>query len=453
MDRARDWRWALPPVAAIVFAVLAFLQVPAVNGPPYWKWHWRRHANPIGVAAAFGFAALPALLAQVVRERAPEQRLVVGLLILSSVALPVTGAALHEGRSSSAWIRAAILDPSVTGFLVSAQEIVEFEHRRPDVDWVRNYDKIMPYFPLHSRTKPFGLVVAHYLSLRAFGPTATIAIAAAASLLCGAATVVVIFTALRAIGFGQATAIDAATLFVLAPSMTLFFPLPDIAYPLLTITAIAFWWRALSRRDAFAAAVASLVIFLASILSFPLLAIGIPLLLMTISQVAETRSPKSVFMPLVVAAGTFFVAYLLLFITTHYPAMASFRSALAGQRWLLVRLGRSYPRTIPYDLLDFCLGLGWAIPVLAVMWLARFRSTPRNLRPLATAGVVTPLLIALSGQLQAETARVWIFLMPLTVIPAAIELSQWPLRARLASCASLVIVTIALSSTMEFIFV
>src|SRR5438132_7417366 len=220
MDRRQNWRMALPPVVAIIFAALAFLQVPGINGPRYWKWHWHRNANPFGVAAALGVAALPALAAQVVRERAPERRrLMAALLILSSVALPVTGSALHAGRTSAGWIRAVMLDPSVTGYIRSAEEIIEFEQRRHDVDWLRVYDKIMTYFPLHARTKPLGMVTAHYLSVRAFGANATIFVAAAIFLNCAVASVLMILVAFRWMGFSVNVTIDAATLLVLAPSM------------------------------------------------------------------------------------------------------------------------------------------------------------------------------------------------------------------------------------------
>src|SRR5204863_6587631 len=156
MIRVGKWRYAIPPLLAIVFTILAFLRVPGINGPSYWKWHWVRHDSALAVAAAFTFAALPALISQIVHRRP----LVVGLLSLSAVALPITAMSLHRGRSLIEWNRLVMTDASVTGFLTSAQEIVDFEHRRPDVHWLRVYDKIMPFFPLHARTKPAGLVVA-----------------------------------------------------------------------------------------------------------------------------------------------------------------------------------------------------------------------------------------------------------------------------------------------------
>lgn len=451
MNRVGNWRFAVPPLLAITFTILAFLRVPYTNGPRYWTWLWVRHDNALAVAAAFGFAALPALISQIVRERTPQRRyLIAGLLALTAVALPLTATGLHRGRSSADWIGKVMTDASVTGFLTSAQEIVDFEHRRPDVHWMRAYDKIMPFFPLHARTKPAGLVVAHYLVFRIAGATGTIVAAVVVALICAAALVFVTIAAVRVMGFEESVATDAATLLVLAPSMTLFFPLPDITYPILTLIAIACWWRALLRSDLIAAALAALVIFVASLISYPLIGIGIPLFLMTV-----VRPPRSVLIPFAVAAAVFFGAYAVLALTTHYPALAAFESALDAQKWLLARLRRPYPQSIPFDVIDFCRGLGWVTPVLAVMGIARSRhmQIPLVGRVLLIGGLLTPVAIAAMGLMQAENARVWIFLMPLAALPAAIELSTWPLRARLVACASLVTVTIALHSTMAFIFV
>jgi hypothetical protein len=103
-------------------------------------------------------------------------------------------------------------------------------------------------------------------------------------------------------------------------------------------------------------------------------------------------------------------------LTTHYPALAAFESALDAQKWLLSRLRRPYPQSIPFDVIDFCLGLGWVTPALAVMGIAASRRMQMPLagRTLLIGGLLTPVAIAAMGLMQAENARVWIFLMPLT---------------------------------------
>jgi hypothetical protein len=36
------------------------------------------------------------------------------------------------------------------------------------------------------------------------------------------------------------------------------------------------------------------------------------------------------------------------------------------------------------------------------------------------------------GLMQAETARIWCFLLPVLILPAAAEVSRWPRRAQIA---------------------
>jgi hypothetical protein len=45
-------------------------------------------------------------------------------------------------------------------------------------------------------------------------------------------------------------------------------------------------------------------------------------------------------------------------------------------------------------------------------------------------GLLEIVLVALTGLLPAETARVWAFLAPLVAIPAGVELSRWRVSAR-----------------------
>jgi len=56
--------------------------------------------------------------------------------------------------------------------------------------------------------------------------------------------------------------------------------------------------------------------------------------------------------------------------------------------------------------------------------------------------------VALTGLIQAETARVWIFLLPLLMIPAGLELSRWPPRLRAVAHVAMIAVTIALYANM-----
>jgi hypothetical protein len=75
--------------------------------------------------------------------------------------------------------------------------------------------------------------------------------------------------------------------------------------------------------------------------------------------------------------------------------------------------------------------------------------------PTATAlmliGLATVLTVDFSGLLRGETARVWLFLQPLLVVPVALELARvrWPWRISLLTLQWWLLVLI--KSKMSFI--
>jgi hypothetical protein len=53
--------------------------------------------------------------------------------------------------------------------------------------------------------------------------------------------------------------------------------------------------------------------------------------------------------------------------------------------------------------------------------------------------------------LQGETARVWIFMLPLLLVPAGLELSTWPRNARMIGFGCLISLATLLSQNMVFV--
>jgi hypothetical protein len=57
----------------------------------------------------------------------------------------------------------------------------------------------------------------------------------------------------------------------------------------------------------------------------------------------------------------------------------------------------------------------------------------------------------LTGALQVETARIWMFMLPMLMLPVGLELANWRPGARLAVYAALLILTAEMCQSMEFI--
>ena len=80
-----------------------------------------------------------------------------------------------------------------------------------------------------------------------------------------------------------------------------------------------------------------------------------------------------------------------------------------------------------FDLIDFGWAGGW-IPVLLVGFGVRsmIRRSPPHVQVMVALGLGQIVLTAVAGLLQAETMRVWLFMLPLLLLPASLELARWP---------------------------
>lgn len=420
-----------------LFAAGVWLHVDGLNGPDYWKWVWLRLPNGGAIALGFAIAATPALAALFVRRTMAA----VALVALSAIALQFAGASLFGGMSARVRITSLIDDAANTSYYTAALQVLDLQQRHPEIGLVKNFDRFVGFFPMHARTKPLVPVALFTGLVQGFGAEAPLAAAALFALLT-AASIVALFAAMRHI-VDDDTALIACVLFALMPALTVFFPQIDVTYALFTCGVLVTWPRAL-QGSKIAAAAFGLVIFVMSLTSYALLVIGIFCVLLALANLRRSLLAGAI------AFGVFAAAYLVLKVATGYPAVATFQAALQQQREILPFLHRPYPRSIPFDLLDFALGVGWAPLLAALFYVARRERTTAT--PVVLAGLLTPPILALTGLLQAETSRVWIFLMPFVALAAALELVRWRPAGRLLVAASMVVVTIALFANMRFLW-
>jgi hypothetical protein len=62
------------------------------------------------------------------------------------------------------------------------------------------------------------------------------------------------------------------------------------------------------------------------------------------------------------------------------------------------------------------------------------------------------VLIAVTGVLQCETARVWIFMIPLLMVPVGLELDTWRLGPRMAVYFCVWMLLVAIGQNMRFLY-
>jgi len=424
-----------------LFAAGAFLHIPFFNGPEYWPWRWLRRHDALTIAVCFALAAAPALLALRVRHRIGA----VALVALSVVAMQATALSC-AGLPPLARLTVIVTDPASTSYGNAAMQVVDWQQRAAAA-WVPKFDQFLTYFPMHARTKPLMPVAFYVALLRLFGASTPLAAAVAVAAL-SVVAVIAVHAAVRGLA-GDDAALLAAVLVALMPAPAIFFPQLDVVYPLFSACVLATWPRALHGSIG-AAAAFGVTVFAMSLASYSLLVLGAFCVVLAAIETWRARSLRRAAVAAGTALAVIVVAYAIFDAATGYPALAVFRAALRQQRMIVPFLHRPYPLTVPFDLLDFALGIGWT-PVIAAIFFAA-RRTPSPARGVAIAGLLVPVVVALSGLLQAETARVWIFLMPFVALAAALEMTYWSRAARLLLFGSMIVVTIAVYLNMRFTY-
>lgn len=481
--------------AALVVALAAWLLVLPrdIGWEGEWAWPVFGPAYPIGyllapALALVGFGGLVFYLWRSLRrERIASHRrgLAWSLAVTLAIGAWCLQLALWSVAPNSVSRLAAIqLSDISTGYLGEAWRIDDLGA------WLRDYAREMPAKPEHVATHPPGAVVFFYAVRRlaeavpALGdaalmagstavnltiaelaaeveryPTARwlgadgMATAVLASWLLGAAGALmplVIFAALRGPA-GEERALAAAALVALTPSMLLFFPLLDQLIALASALMLAA--LAGTQRHWAWAAVAGLLVAGAMFISLGALALGalggVFLLLRALRQAgasgdAAWSDTRSVFVPLLGFAGGL-LAGLGAWYAVGVDAAGVFSAGLGAHSEITgVASFRSYYVWVWLNLIEFGVFVGLPLAVLVAAsapgaWRA-LRATAGQTLPayLLAAGLVTLLLLDLSGMVKGETGRLWLFFAPWLAAgaaPAVLDEEARDLRPLAIACA------------------
>ena len=444
-------------VVALTLAVtaLVFLHVKGMNGPGYFPWAWQR-SSALPSFALIAAAMLPFWVGQYVHARDPRRVWApLACVALSTALLEVACAGLDKPPFDIRRISDVVESPSATGYYTIAEDLHRASAAQPLRAWLPAYPALMAPFPSHGQTKPPGPVLYYYAFITLFGAgtTATLAGGLLVGLL-AAAGVACTFLLLDVLLENRTAAFHGASVFALCPGLVLFFPEFDQIYPIFTAGMIACWSLALRRRSMAWAAAFGAVLGVAIFWSYSLLLLGMFLGAYTLAEIATNRAVRVSAVPALALCSLLVVAaiYGVLKLTTGFDAVGTFRAAVANQSRLLPALARPYPKTIFWDLFDFALGTGWIAALLALFALQRVTRRPFG-RDLAIVSLALAQIaaVAVVGLLQTETARVWIFMMPLLMIPVGVELQAWDGRSRAAVYACFALVLAAIHQNMMFL--
>ncbi len=412
-------------LSTVLLCSLYLLRLPLLKLFP--GWFWPLHDKPLPLAwLALPLVAGGWLLLRVVRSAPGRRRRNLMLLIFWCVCLQ-QGFVWFEGHGFT-HMKQRLTD---TGHAIFAHTAVD----QPSI-WqvMTRYDELLVsetaagYF--HA-TKPPGLQVfvmsverlAHVLP--GAGVDRLAAFAALLFPLLACACLLPLHGLMRLVAPDAEEAIP-ALLYVMVPSFVLINLHADqYLYPLLGTCCLYLYTRALLRQELGTAVLAGLMFCLSLWISFALLALApvVPVL----AWVAARRSGwRSVGRSVAVAGGGCLLGFLLFLWGTDYDALQRWRLAMAAHeaakiaQWGLAE--RVYFAVL--NLVEFGL---WCGPAMVLLVVADIGQTLKRLRTgdidleqgLVLSLAVILMGLSIAGGSAGETARLWLFLLPLVAVAGA----------------------------------
>jgi hypothetical protein len=384
-----------------------------------WEWPWQDlGAFEMGFALLLPFLLIGAVLWRA-EKREPSSRpwLMLGLLAISSFLLQLFSV-LGDPRGLPR-IEQLVASPDVTSYFTAALDI------KNPAEWLKRFHEST--LPGHASTHPAGPVLFYYAFLTLFGPSTGALLGGCAVGLAASAGVLVMYSFAGLWTAERRARLLACAFYALLPGLTVFFPEFDQVYPVFSMLIILCWVRALASPDRWwkEALLLGAVLFAATFFAYNLLVIGAFL----VYYVLHRRAWAAALRAGAVALGAGAALYLALWITAGYNAPAAFLRALESQAAHARVLNRSYAAFVLMDLYDFALSAGVIVVPILVYHLRGLRAKDAG-AALTLIGVGTILTVDLTGLLRGEAARVWLFLQPLLMAPAGVELARfrWPWR-------------------------
>jgi hypothetical protein len=447
------WRLSLVLIVAAAMAALVIGHVKWINGPWYHVWPWRRLS--LWVYPAMLAAAIPFFIGQWLYARGHGAAKALALVMASTLCLQIAAICVQPLGFNR--IAAIVQNWTNTSYYNAAKVLTEqMDQGASYRDWIEIYPQLMPRLMLHAGYKPPGLIFYYILMIRIFGEGYAAATAGGLLLaLLACAGMGATYRLIRTLGLDEAAAFYGAAYFALIPSLVLFFPQFDQAYPLLVCLLLILWIGALRSGGRLRAMGFGLLLAFVLLLTPMFLMLGAFMGIYALLHIGDRRSAGLVraielaawSLPMLVAVFT------ILWLAFGYDPIQTFTTAARMSQAHLVALQRPWPLHSFFDLVDIALGIGWmSVPLLVMgtIWLWRRREIHGAETPsrLVTLGLVQVLLAVAVAVFPGENARLMLPMMPLLMAPIGAELSRWNWRARSAVYLVLVLISAVIVQNM-----
>jgi hypothetical protein len=448
-------RAALVVGLALVLALLLDRHVQWMNGM-LWIRPWCQR-SPLWVVPLFLACCLPLVGAVWLRERKPGGRegLCVPALALTCFLLMYAATCCFEGAYEPARLPRAIEHEYVTSYFLDASQLREIP------DFLARFPELMDSLHLHSENKPPGAILYFMGFIEAFGYDDAASLSGLGIGVLAALTVVSTWWMVITLTESRDAAFAAAVLVALCPSLVLSLPLMDQVMPNFTCLLVASWTIALRRNSPWAAVLFGVALAGAVMFTPLVLVVGAFLAAVTLLHLAPRAERRARALQtgrlVAVVAAVFVGIFLSLHALTGFDLIATYREVLGSKHdWSpeLTRqelLGRPYWKAVISDPWEFLLGTGWVIGLLALLRAVDALRDRKGLWALELLALAQIGLMPLLSFVRGESARLWLFLVPLLALPAGIELARWNPRQRAAAFAGLFLVLTSIYLNMRFV--
>jgi len=290
--------------------------------------------------------------------------------------------------------------------------------------FLRDHVKIFDTLSGHAQTHPPGGVLFLYMASRIFGRGLFRAVFA--TIFFTGLTVIPVYLLAKDL-YGENIARYALGLFLITPNMVIYTATAmDGPFSVFPILSVYLFYKALSNRTVLYSVLTGLALGCGMFMNYTTVVVGIFFIIVTvITFFVEREKLKTTLRVLAIAGGTFVLFYLFLYVWARYnffsALWASYRKDERGMGTGYEGPGRYFNISIA-NLFAFLIGVG--IPLTAV-WLheivAELRRIihSRKIDVYVLAGLSTLFVISFSTLFTLEVERIWIFLTPFIIIPAA----------------------------------
>jgi 4-amino-4-deoxy-L-arabinose transferase-like glycosyltransferase len=236
--------------------------------------------------------------------------------------------------------------------------------------------------------------------------------------------------------FGHRVALHSVLLYLFAPAVVLFTcTCADTLFTLFTASSLCFFVVAMERRSRLSAALAGLSFALATLMSFNLAILGAFFAVVGVTYLADREDRPDAVRCLSLMAGVFLAFYALAFVVARFDVVECFLKASRQVKTDLTNQDLYTPRApfitwrfgTPIAVLCFA---GIPATGLFALWVVRGPSA-NNSAPMArnsaayyVGSLATLAVFDLLCFGKGEGERIWVFLLPLIIVPAAAMIAR-----------------------------